>query len=95
MVIASSKEHLWRFVVQGSCICEHVNFITPLNCILTDSEINDLDVSASLVVQYIFRLYISVAYFVFMQIDECLDNVFHDFFQLLKLIENLPIGSRS
>ncbi len=44
-IVSPSKKHLRSLVVKCSCVCEHINFVTPLKSTLTYSEIDDLDSS--------------------------------------------------
>ena len=84
-VVTSSKKHLRGLVVKCSGICVHIYFITPLKSAFTYPEIYDFDSSRDFIIKYVFRFDITMTDLILVQINQCLNNLFHYLLEFLKL----------
>lgn len=86
-VVASSEVNFWSLIVVSADHGQHVSAHSSLVSLFADAEVDDLHCLTERAIQYIFGLYISVAYIPIMQILQRFHKLFHNILQLLLCLD--------
>ena len=70
-IISTSLEHFWSSVVRSSCQRQHLPFPSSFLYFLTDSKINEFNMSIFFIIKNIIRFDISVTDFIHVDILQC------------------------